>query len=52
MLHAIEIGKIQAGEARLRDLRKKLEKIFRMEVDISIIEIGGSFDNPPFISIE
>ncbi len=52
MLHAIETGKIQAGEAGLRGLRKELEKIFGMEVDISIIEIGGPFDNPPFIPIE
>ena len=52
MLHAIETGKIQAGEAGLRGLRKELEKIFGMEVDISIIEIDGPFDNPPFIPIE
>ncbi len=52
MLHAMETGKIQAGEAGLRGLRKKLEDIFGIEVDISIIEIDGLFDNPPFISIE
>lgn len=52
MLHAIETGKIQAGEAGLRGLRKELEKIFGMEVDISIIEIDGPFDNPPFIPIK
>ena len=51
MLHAIETGKIQAGEAGLRGLRKELEEIFGMDVDISIIEEGGAFDNPPFISI-
>ena len=49
---AMETGKIQAGEAGLRGLRKKLEDIFGIEVDISIIEIDGLFDNPPFISIE
>ena len=51
MLHAIETGKIQAGEAGLRGLRKELEQIFGMEVDISIIKEGGAFDNPPFIPI-
>lgn len=50
MLHAIETGNIQAGEAGLRGLRKELEEIFEMDVDISIIE-GGAFDNPPFVSI-
>lgn len=52
MLHAIETGKIQAGEAGLRGLRKQLEGIFNMEVDISIIKKGGSFDNPPYIPLE
>ena len=51
MLHAIETGKIQAGEAGLRGLRKELEQIFGMEVDISIMKEGGAFDNPPFIPI-
>ena len=36
MLHAIETGKIQAGEAKLSGLRKELQEIFGMEVDISI----------------
>ncbi len=52
MLHAIKTGKIQAGEAGLRGLRLELEEIFGMDVDISIIEIGGPFDNPPFIPFE
>ena len=51
MLHAIETGKIQAGEAGLRRLRKELEQIFGVEVDISIIRKNGPFDNPPFIPI-
>lgn len=50
--HAINTGKIQAGEAKLSGLRKELEKIFNMDVDISIIEVGGPFDNPPFIPFE
>ena len=52
MLHAMEVGKIQSGEAGLRGLRKDLEKLYGMEVDISIIKIGGTFDNPPFIPID
>ena len=51
-LHAIETGKIQAGEAKLSGLRKELQEIFGMEVDISIIKQGGAFDNPPFIPFE
>lgn len=50
--HAIETGKIQAGEAKLSGLRKELQEIFGMEVDISIIKQGGAFDNPPFIPFE
>ena len=49
MLHAIETGKIQAGEAKLSGLRKLLQEIFGMDVDVSIIREGGMFDNPPFI---
>jgi len=49
MLHAIKTGKIQAGEAKLSGLRKQLQDIFGIEVDISIIQEGGPFDNPPFI---
>ena len=52
MLHAIETGKIQAGEAKLSGLRKELQEIFGVEVDISIIKQGGAFDNPPFIPFE
>lgn len=52
MLHAIETGKIQAGEAKLSGLRKELQEIFGMEVDISRIKQGGAFDNPPFIPFE
>ena len=52
MLHAIETGKIQAGEAKLSGLRKQLQDIFGMEVDISIIKQAGEFDNPPFIPFD
>ncbi len=42
MLHAIETGKIQTGEAKLSSLRKQLQDIFGMEVDASIIKQGGA----------
>jgi hypothetical protein len=45
MLHAIDTGKIQSGEAGLRGLRKELEGELGMEVHISVIKIGGPFDN-------
>lgn len=51
MLWAIETGKIQAGEAGLRGLRRSLAAQLGMEVDLSIIRIGGPFDNPPFIAV-
>ena len=34
----IKTGKIQTGEAGLRGLRKELEQIFGIEVDIPIIK--------------
>ncbi|MEU6523939.1 putative T7SS-secreted protein [Streptomyces sp. NPDC046924] len=51
MQWAIETGKIQAGEAGLRGVRKQLEASLGMEVDVSIIRHGGPFDNPPFIEV-
>jgi hypothetical protein len=51
MLHAIETGKIQAGEAGLRGLRIQLQETLGIDVDISIIKSGGSFDNGPMINI-
>jgi predicted nucleotidyltransferase len=47
LLHAVETGKIQSGEAGLSALRKQLERDLNMEVDISIIRAGGKFDNGP-----
>lgn len=51
MLHARETGKIQAGEAGLRQLRRNLEGQLGMEVDISVIRIGGQFDRPPYLEL-
>lgn len=45
LLHAIDTGKIQAGEARLSPLRRQLEGILNMEVDLSVIRAGGKFDS-------
>ena len=45
MLHAIETGKIQAGEAGLGALRRQLQKQLGIDVDLSIIQRGGAFDN-------
>jgi hypothetical protein len=47
MQHARESGKIQAGEAGLRSLRKHLVNLLGIEVDISIIREGGPFDRGP-----
>jgi RHS repeat-associated protein len=52
MQHAIETGKIQSGEAGLRSLRKELEKMLGMEVDVSVILKGGKFDNGVQIPIK
>ena len=52
MLHAIETGKIQAGEAKLSGMRKEIQNMLDMDVDISIILDGGKFDNPPYIPIK
>lgn len=51
MLHAVETGKIQAGEAGFRPLRRQLEEMFGMDVDISIVMQQGPFDRPPFIEV-
>jgi hypothetical protein len=51
MMHGMETGKIQAGEAGLSGLRRSLESQLDMDVDLSIIRQGGPFDNPPFIGV-
>ncbi|GGF84049.1 nucleotidyltransferase domain-containing protein [Paenibacillus aceti] len=38
MLHAIETGKIQSGEAKLSKFREQLQQELGMDVDISIIK--------------
>jgi hypothetical protein len=49
--HARTTGKIQSGEAGLRSLRKVLETDLGLEVDLSVICIGGVFDQGPFIPL-
>lgn len=44
---AEERGRIFAGEAGLRGLRRQLERELGFEVDLSIIQRGGLFDNGP-----
>ena len=44
MLHAIQTGKIQAGEAKLSQFRKQVENFLGIETDISIIRQGSAFD--------
>ncbi|SDT81909.1 RHS repeat-associated core domain-containing protein [Streptomyces sp. TLI_053] len=48
---AAQSGKIQAGEAGMKGLRKLLARTLGMKVDLSVIRIGGPFDNPPFIGV-
>ena len=52
MLHAMETGKIQAGEAGLRSLRQSVAGELGMEVDISVVKIGGSFDQGPWTPLK
>ena len=47
MLHAIETGKIQRGELGLSGVGREVEKGLSMEVDISVIRIGGATDKGP-----
>jgi hypothetical protein len=51
MQHARATGKIQAGEAGLRLLRRTLEADLGMEVDISVIREGGPFDQGPYLPL-
>jgi hypothetical protein len=50
-LHAIRTGKIQAGEAGLSRVRRDLEQQLDMDVDLSVIQRDGPFDNRPFIGV-
>lgn len=47
----IQRGRIHRGEAGLRNLARELEQDLGMNVDISIIRSGGTFDNTPTIQV-
>lgn len=50
MLRALETGKIQAGEFGMGGFRKNtLSSLAGMDVDLSVIKIGGPFDSKPII---
>jgi hypothetical protein len=49
--HAEQTGKIQAGEAGLRALRKELENYLEIAVVMSIIRRGGPFDRGPYMPL-
>ncbi|MCX5557430.1 RHS repeat-associated core domain-containing protein [Streptomyces sp. NBC_00038] len=54
---AIETGKITAGDSipKLSGIRNEIQGILGDEVhhvDVSVIKMGGAFDNGPFIGIE
>jgi Nucleotidyltransferase domain len=51
MQHARESGKIQSGEAGLRSLRRELESVLNLPIDLSVIRIGGPFDRGPYLSL-
>jgi hypothetical protein len=51
MLHAVSTGKINARWAGLSALRESIEKTLDMDVDISVIRIGGAFDQGPYIPL-
>ncbi len=57
LMRALETGKIQAGEVKLLEggtlstLRKKVESLLGIGVDISVIRIGGTFDRGPYIPL-
>jgi hypothetical protein len=51
MLKSIERGRIHAGEAGLSNLAKQLRQLLDMPVDISIVRIGSTIDQPSFIGL-
>ena len=51
MQRARETGKIQSGEAGLRAVRREVEAVLGMEVDLSVIRINGPFDRGPYVPL-
>ncbi|WP_327110935.1 hypothetical protein OG206_00330 [Streptomyces sp. NBC_01341] len=52
-IHAIRVGKITAGDVkpRLSKVRDALQETLGVKVDLSVIKIGGEFDDGPYIDI-
>ena len=49
---ALENGRLHAGEVTgLRGLRNELEAEYGVDVDISVVREGGSFDHPPRLDL-
>jgi hypothetical protein len=48
---ALETGKLPSGDVGLRSLRRELEGELSMDVHLSVIRAGSSFDQRPFIPI-
>ena len=51
MLHARAQGKIQTGELGLSGLRRELEQLLGMKVQISVVRVNGPFDRGPYIPL-
>lgn len=51
MQMAIQEGRIVSGRAGLRQLRRALEDLIGLDVDISIIRRGGPFDTGPTLPL-
>lgn len=46
--HGINVGKLQRGEIGLRAVGKQMQEMLGVDIDISVIRIGGEFDQGPW----
>ncbi len=44
-------GRIFAGEIGISGVRKELQRLLGIDVDLSVIRTGGKFDNGPYIPL-
>ena len=49
--YGIGVGKLQRGEIGLSGIGRQLEAMYGVRLDISIIRIGGPFDNGPWYPV-
>jgi len=49
--YALSEGKFTAGRAGYRQVRNQLQEILGRKVDLSIVRIGGNFDQGPYIQL-